>query len=278
MRRLVAVLCCAGVLALGLAGCDPPPVRLIGAGDIASCALSADSRTADVIDGLQGTVVTLGDNAYQAGTAGEFAYCYRPTWGRHDGRVRPAPGNHDYATPGAAGYFGYFGDRAGPPGAGYYFFDIGSWRVFSLNSEVNVVAAAAFVRANAGGKRCIAAYWHRPLVSSGLHGDNPSVLPLWQAVYDVGGDLVLNGHDHSYERFAELGRDGAPSPGGMRELVVGTGGASPYAFVTVRPGSQVRGSGTYGVVAVDLGNDGYTWRFHPVSGQTFADGGSGTCS
>ncbi len=278
MRRLLGVLCCVGVMAFGLSGCEPAPSRLVGAGDIASCALSADSRTADVIDRLGGTVVTFGDNAYQSGTSAEFANCYRPTWGRHDGRVRPAPGNHDYATSGAAGYFGYFGNRAGPPGAGYYYFDVGAWRVFSLNSEANLVAAAAFVRTNAGAKRCIAAYWHKPLASSGPHGDNPSVLPLWQAVYDVGGDLVLNGHDHGYERFAELGRDGTPLAGGMREFVVGTGGASPYAFGPARSGSQVRRSGTYGVIAVDLGTDGYSWKFHPIAGQTFTDTGSGSCS
>lgn len=278
MHRLLSVLCCVGLIGAGLSGCEAPTNRLVGAGDIASCALSADSKTADVIDGLGGTVVTLGDNAYQAGTTTEFANCYRPTWGRHDSRVRPAPGNHDYGTIGATGYFGYFGDKAGPTGAGYYYFDIGSWRIFSLNSETNIDAAAAFVRTNAGDKRCIAAYWHKPLISSGPHGNNPSVLPLWQAVYDVGGDLVLNGHDHGYERFAELGRDGAPSTGGMREFVVGTGGASPYAFATVRPGSQVRRSGTYGVIAVDLATDGYTWKFHPIAGQTFTDSGSGSCS
>jgi hypothetical protein len=277
MRRLLGVLAGVLLVLIGFPGCEPGPARLVGAGDIASCGLTGDTATAEVVAGITGTVVTFGDNVYPDGTSGQFADCYGPTWGRYNSRVRPAPGNHEYRTAGASGYFGYFGDRAGPSGGGYYFYDLGSWRVFSLNSEANIAASADFVRRNAGGKRCIAAYWHKPLVSSGVHGNNPSVLPLWQAVFDVGGDLVLNGHDHAYERFAELGRNGAPSVGGTREIVVGTGGANLYAHTSVKPGSQVRSAEAYGVISVDLNSAGYSWRFHPVSGETFTDSGSGGC-
>lgn len=277
MHRLVAALSCAALLVFVLPACERPPNRVIAAGDIAGCGFTADSATADVVQGLAGTVLTLGDNVYNSGTSTEFTNCYQPTWGRHDGRVRPSPGNHDYVTADASGYFGYFGDKAGPSGSGYYYFDVGSWRVFSLNSEANIVAAAAFVRANAGGKECIAAYWHKPMVSSGLHGNNAAVEPLWQAVYDVGGDLVLNGHDHDYERFAELDRTGAPSPGGMREFVVGTGGAPAYPTGTPKPGSEVRSSGVNGVISVDLNTNSYSWTFRPVAGQNFTDSGTGTC-
>ncbi len=278
MRRVTLMLCCGGLFALGLPGCAPPANRIIGAGDIAGCAWTNDSKTADVIDSLGGTVVTFGDNAYQSGTSTQFKDCYKPTWGRHDARVRPAPGNHDYLTPGASGYFGYFGSKAGPTGRGYYHYDVGSWRVFSLNSEANIPASAAYVRANAGGKKCIAAYWHKPFVSSGPHGNDPSVKPLWEALYDVGGDIVLNGHDHDYERFAELGRSGLPQAAGMREFVVGTGGAGGYPIGTPKPGSERRGSGVFGVISINLNADGYAWRFHPIEGQSFADSGSGNCA
>lgn len=277
--RWLAVAAVAAVSTWGWAGCDEPtPHRLIGAGDISKCTDAGDSATADVVAGLEGTVVTFGDNVYERGTSAEYEACYRPTWGRFDGRVRPSPGNHEHGTPEAAGYYGYFGERAGPPGVGAYFYDVGAWRVFSLDSEVGVAAGADFVRAHADGRACIAAYWHKPLVSSGAHGNNPSSLPLWQAIYDVGGDLVLNGHDHVYERFGELGRTGAPEPGGMRELVVGTGGAPLYDFAEVKPGSEVRSIAAQGVISVDLGDDGYAWRFHPVAGQSFTDAGSGDCT
>ena len=274
--RTVAVAFVA-VIVLDQAGCEPRPDVLIGAGDIAECDKTGDSFTARLVTDISGEVITFGDLAYEDGTAREFRDCYLPTWGRHDWRVHPSPGNHEYHTPGADGYFDYFGRRAGPDRRGIYHFDKGGWRIFSLNSEANIAAGAAYVRANAGGKRCIAAYWHKPLRSSGKHGSTDAVAPLWQALYDVGGDLVLNGHDHDYERFAELGRTGLPQAGGMRQIIVGTGGSGHYAFNAPLPGSQVRNSTSFGVIVVSLHARSYSWRFRPIAGHTFTDSGTGTC-
>ena len=267
----------AAVMVIDQAGCESQPSVLIAAGDIAECGKTGDSATAALVASIGGHVIPLGDLVYEDGTAAEFRDCYGPTWGRHDRRVRPAPGNHEYHTPGAAGYFGYFGRRAGPDRRGIYHFDVGNWRIFSLNSEAHIAAGAAHVRAHSGGKRCIAAYWHKPFRSSGRHGDSETVAPLWQALYDVGGDVVLNAHDHLYERFAELGRTGLPRAGGIREIIVGTGGAGHYAFETVRPGSQVRNNTSFGVIVVRLGARSFSWQFRPVRGHSFTDSGTDGC-
>jgi hypothetical protein len=262
-------------LLLGLTACEPNV--LVGAGDIADCSESADTATAQLVDGIRGEVFAAGDNAYEQGTLAEYQECWRPTWGRHDDRIHPAPGNHEYETSGASGYFNYFGSKAGPAGRGYYFFDKGPWRIFSLNSEVNIAESATFVRNNAGGKRCIAAIWHRPYRDS--FANDGSVSELWRAVYDVGGDLVINGHRHHYERFGLLDRGGAPvSSGerGMREIVVGTGGADLTGFRTVQPGSEVRQSSHHGVLRVELRDGAYVWEFHRVGGG-IGDSGFDAC-
>ncbi|MCH7718695.1 MAG: metallophosphoesterase, partial [Chloroflexi bacterium] len=152
---------------------------LVGAGDIASCASSGDEATADLLDGIAGTVVTFGDNAYQSGTESEFADCYEPTWGRHKARTRPAPGNHDYITPGASGYFEYFGAAAGDPSKGYYSYDLGAWHVIAINSNCSQVGGCdagspqeQWLRADLAESptSCTVAYWHHPRFSSSLHG------------------------------------------------------------------------------------------------------------
>jgi hypothetical protein len=257
---------------------------LVGAGDIASCGSNGDEATAALLDTIAGTVFTAGDNAYPSGTATEFARCYGPSWGRHKGRTRPSPGNHDYRTSGAAGYFEYFGARAGPAGRGYYSYDLGDWHLISLNSNISMSAGSPqerWLRADlaATTKSCVLAYWHHPrFSSSSAHGSETRTQPLWEALYDHGAEIVIAGHDHTYERFAPQTPDGRADPGrGIREFVVGTGGMSHYDFGTPLRNSEVRDNTSYGVLKLTLSRGSYTWAFVPAAGGSFTDSGSGTC-
>ncbi|HEX6939206.1 MAG TPA: metallophosphoesterase [Longimicrobiales bacterium] len=259
-----------------------PPV-LVGAGDIASCDRDGDEATAKLLDGIGGIVFTTGDNAYVAGTAREFEDCYGPSWGRHRARTRPSVGNHEYRTEGAAPYFAYFGDAAGEPGAGYYSYDIAGWHVVVLNSEIDMGPGSAQLAwleedLSQHEARCTLAYWHRPLFSSSRHGNQPAVKPLWEALYEAGAEVVVNGHDHSYERFAPQTPAGvADAERGIREFVVGTGGRSHYEFVAVQPNSELRHTGTFGVLKLTLHAEGYAWEFVPAAGGGFRDSGTGSC-
>jgi len=260
-----------------------PPAILVGAGDIADCGPGA-AMTARLLDAVGGTIFTAGDNAYPSGSPAEFAACFAPTWGRHLERTRPSPGNHEYLTAGAAGYFEYFGDRAGPAGRGYYSFDLGAWHIVSLNSNVSVAAGSEQDRwlaadLAASPRRCVLAFWHHPRFSSGSHGSDASLTDLWRTLYDARADLVVNGHDHTYERFAPQTPSGAPdATRGIREFVVGTGGAeSLYPFVRIEPNSEVRYNGGWGVLKLSLDETGYAWTFIPAEGAAFADSGTGVC-
>jgi acid phosphatase type 7 len=182
-------------------------VVLVGAGDIANCSLSGDEATAKLLDNIAGTVFTAGDNAYTGGTATQYKNCYGPTWGRHKARTRPTPGSHDYHTSGASGYFDYFGSAAGTKGQGYYSYDLGAWHIIALNSFVDVSSTSAQVKwlkadLAAHPVKCTLAYFYSTRFSSGWHGSDSKFQPLWQALYDGGAEVVMNGHDHDYERFA----------------------------------------------------------------------------
>jgi acid phosphatase type 7 len=249
--------------------------------------VTADSATARLVESIPGTVLALGDDAYDSGTAGEFSRCYGPTWGAVLDRTRPVPGNHEYLTPGAAGYFGYFGLQAGDPKRGYYAFDLGAWRLYALNSNCAAIggcgpdsAEVAWLKADlaAHPARCVLAYWHHPRFSSGEHGSNAFVAGLWDTLYAAGAEIVLNGHDHDYERFAPMsdaGRvDGAR---GIVEFVVGTGGRSHYPFNAILPASRVHDNTTFGVIELTLSPGGWSSRFVPVAGRAFTDTASGTC-
>jgi acid phosphatase type 7 len=245
---------------------------LVGAGDIADCGSSGDEATAALLDGIAGTVFTVGDNAYGDGTPREFARCYDPTWGRHKARTRPSPGNHDYETGSAAGYYGYFGARAGPAGRGYYSFDLGDWHVISLNSNIGMSAGSPqvqWLRADLAvtTKRCVLAYWHHPRFSSGIHGSTTRMTPLWNLLAREHADVVLAAHDHHYERFAPVD--------GIRSFVVGTGGAERYPILFVRRDSVLHDTSA-GVLRLGLGTAGYTWRFLAAGGG-FSDAGRGSC-
>jgi hypothetical protein len=259
------------------------PAVLLAAGDIASCASDGDEATARLLSSLRGTVLTLGDNVYRSGTRANFAACYDSSWGQHRARTRPAPGNHDYRVRNASGYFGYFGAAAGPPGRGYYSFDVADWHIISLNSNVNLrhdSPQLRWLRADlrAHPRRCTLAYWHHARFSSGTHGSSTHVALLWRALYDAGVDVVLQAHDHSYERFAPLDASGRPdAEHGIRSFVVGPGGARLRGFPAVVPGSEVRYNGAHGVLKLTLRRDGYMWEFVTVDDTDFSDRGEGRC-
>jgi 3',5'-cyclic AMP phosphodiesterase CpdA len=262
------------------------PAVLVGAGDIASCGSSGDEATADLLDGIAGTVFTAGDNAYDAGTAAEFADCYGPTWGRHRDRTLPVPGNHDYVTAGAAGYFAYFGAAAGDPAQGWYATDLGAWRIYALNSDCWAIggceagsAQERWLREDleANPRACVLAIWHHPLFSSGDHGSDAMTADLWQALDDAGAEIVINGHDHDYERFGPQDATGAAAAEGIVEYVVGTGGRSHYAFGTPIANSLVRDSTAFGVIRFELDANGWASTFVPVPGESFTDSAAGTC-
>jgi hypothetical protein len=257
-----------------------PTEIFVGAGDIGQCSGGVPQATARLLDSISGTVFALGDNAYPSGTAQDYRDCYDATWGRHKSRTRPVPGNHEYDTASGAAYYDYFGPNAGPPGVGYYSFELGNWHVIALNSNIAVGGASAqgaWLRADLAGNsaKCTIAYWHFPLFSSSRHGNQEQMREFWRILYDAGADVVLSAHDHVYERFAAQDPDGTPDrERGIREFVAGTGGAPSYAFVDVKPNSEVRMSAN-GVLRLALKSGGYDWDFIPVSGP--GDSGSGTC-
>ena len=261
---------------------------VLAAGDIASCGPTQDEATGAYIASEPGTVLALGDLAYEGGTAAEFANCYDPAWGSFKDRTYPVPGNHEYQTAGAAGYFGYFGERAGDPSRGYYSFEVGAWHVVALNSNCTEIggcqagsAQEQWLRADLGAhpNRCILAYWHHPRFSSGRHGNHTRVQALWQALQDYGAEIVLSGHDHLYERFTPQDALGnADTENGIRSFVVGTGGKDLYPIVNRQPNSEVINNGSHGVLQLILGPAGYTWDYRAVAGAAFTDSGSAQCS
>jgi hypothetical protein len=296
-------ICTAGAAVLGLLACDdqptqttepnrpaePPPtvesalsattVTVAVAGDIASCSSGNQSgATARLIERIPGTVLTLGDNAYPDGTTANYR-CYNTTWGKFRSRTRPAPGNHDYHVSSAAGYFSYFGSAAGPSRRGYYSFNAGGWHIVSLNSESNLSAEASWLKADlaASHAKCTLAYWHQPLFTSGaVHGPATKMRPLFTILYNAGAEIVLNGHNHQYERFAPQTPTGTSDPSkGIVQFVAGTGGNGLYAFRSPMRNSQSRYRG-YGVLRLELRPNGYSYSFVPVS-RGFRDAGSRSC-
>ncbi len=258
-----------------------------GAGDIAACSGSGPEATAKLLEQIGGTVFTVGDNALPSGTTAEFANCYDPSWGRFKERTRPAAGNHEYQTRGASGYFAYFGAAAGEPGKGYYSFDLGAWHIVVLNTQCSDVGGCGstspqvqWLRADlaANPTRCSLAIGHVPRFSSGLHGSAPEIQPIWQALYDAGAELIIAGHDHDYERFAPQDPAGRADPDrGIRQFIVGTGGASHYPLGPRIANSEVSNGSTFGVLKLTLRSTGYDWEFVPVAGSSFTDSGSASC-
>jgi acid phosphatase type 7 len=261
-------------------------VTLVGAGDIARCKFAADRDTARLLGETKGTVFTLGDNAYPDGTAEQFRECYDPTWGKYKRRTKPAAGNHEYNTSEARPYFDYFGRKVGKPGRGYYAYDRGSWHIVVLNSNCEEVACGArsrqvrWLRRNLAKHRtrCTLAYFHHPLFSSGEHGNQTKMRRMWWVLYRANADVILNGHDHNYERFAPQRPNGTKyGRRGIRQFVVGTGGAKRRPFGKIQPHSQVRNHRTSGVLKLKLRSGSYRWKFVPVAGRAFTDSGRDRC-
>jgi hypothetical protein len=289
------------VVVLALSGCganpmgptpgpgpDPPPpspttALMVGAGDIGWCGPDGGpALTAALLDTISGTVFTAGDNAYPDGTAQDFARCYEASWGRYKTRTRPVPGNHEYQSNGGAGYFGYFGDAAGNFGEGWYSYRLGAWHVFALNSETSAFPGSpqyVWLRNElaANPTRCAIAYFHTPVFGSGANGGNTHMQAIWALLQESGVDVIVTGHNHSYERFAPQDANGRADPRGIRQFVVGTGGAPLTGFSVASPNSQVRDGSSWGVLKLTLMPDAYDWQFVPVAGRSFSDGGTDTC-
>jgi hypothetical protein len=267
----------------------PATITLVAAGDIADCGSNGTqfpqaALTADLVKPTDRVVLTLGDNTYPFGAPGEFADCFNRTWGQFRDRIHPSPGNHDYMTTDADGYFDYFGEAAGPGRRGYYSFDVGSWHVISLNSNVDAdVASPQYAwllgdLAASVGALCTLVYWHHPVFTSGPHGNDPHMSAIYDLLHTTGADVLLVGHDHVYERFAPQDARGQPDPvRGIRSFTVGTGGARLYSFRAPQPNSEVRDASTYGVLRLTLGETGYQWAFIPVGGGVARDEGQAQC-
>jgi hypothetical protein len=293
MRTLSVV--CVLALTLGWAGGanaqSTDPV-LVGAGDIGGCdssQLQNSQATANLIDSIPGTVFAVGDLTYPDSTDGYFAKCWAPTWGRHRARMIPAPGNHEYNTPGAPGYYNYFGPVAGDPLKGYYSFDMGAWHVVVLSAECSKIGGCTatspegqWLQADlvANPTLCTLALWHEPLYTSISGGTEPTVQPFWQILYDAGAELVINGHMHNYERFEPQDPNGnLDLNNGIREIIAGTGGKSLDCGFTNPPAanSDVRICSTYGVLKLTLHASSYDWQFIPQAGQAASDSGTTSC-
>jgi hypothetical protein len=291
-HRIPISLLLLGTLALGACGGDvkrpftglPPHTSIVAAGDIAGCWWKSDDVTARLLDDIPSAVVApLGDIVYQDGTPGQLEDCYGPNWGRVKARSRPAIGNHDMRTQKGAPYYAYFGAAAGPAGKGWYSYDLEGWHVVVLNSEIGIDSTSeqlAWLRDDlrAHPAKCTLAYMHRPRFSSGQHGDSERTKPAFRALYDGGVDVLLGGHDHVYERFAPQDPDGRGDPArGIRQFVVGTGGAPFYKFrPQIDPNSEIHQNRVHGVLRLVFHPDGYDWEFVSVDGS-FTDRGHGDC-
>ncbi|HEX8903617.1 MAG TPA: metallophosphoesterase [Longimicrobiaceae bacterium] len=280
------------VAATALAACHgdrgpagpPPHTSIVAAGDISGCWWRNDEATARLLDHITGVVAPLGDNVYPAGTARQYERCYGPGWGRHRRRTRPAIGNHDMRTAHGAAYYDYFGAAAGPRGKGWYSYDLDGWHVVVLNTEVAMDSTSeqlAWLRGDLQlhrDARCTLAYMHRPRFSSGKHGDSERTKDAFRALYDGGVDVLLSGHDHTYERFAPQDPEGRRDPArGVRQFVVGTGGAPFYDFQeALDPNSEVHQNRVHGVLRLVFHPDGYDWEF-VGAGHGFSDRGKGSC-
>ena len=263
-------------------------IAVVAAGDIADCrriapAESGAAQTAALVSATDALILTLGDNTYPVGATAEFADCFHTTWGKFGARLRPSPGNHEYQTPGARGYFEYFGEQAGPERRGYYSFDLAGWHVISLNSATDASAGSPQYGwlvedlNTASAVPCTLAVWHHPVFSSGPHGNDPRMKDALAALHAAGAEMVLVGHDHVYERLERHDASGVADPlRGIRSFTVGTGGARLYQFKVIHPLSLVRES-AHGVLRLTLAAGKYRWEFIPVGGGPALDRGEGEC-
>ena len=279
------------VAAAGDIACDPGKPKPAGPGVEPGIACG-QQQTSDLLLTLHpNAVLALGDTQYSNGALAKYASAYGPSWGRLFTITHPATGNHEYLqspeSSEGAGYFAYFGAAAGAVGKGWYSFDLGGWHLIALNGECASVGGCGAGSAQerwlaadlaAHKTKCTLAYWHEPRFSSGQHGDETAYGAFWNDLYGAGAEMVLNGHDHDYERFAPQNpAAGADADHGIREFVVGTGGEDQRPFKKVQPNSEVRSDHSFGVLDLTLNAGSYAWSFIPVAGATFTDSGNGTC-
>jgi hypothetical protein len=258
--------------------------RLWAVGDMARCpnGAPASRAAADVVTTDARPLLALGDLAYVDGSPSEFVNCYNPVWGQFRDQTRPVPGNHEYRTAGAAGYFGYFG-----PIGNWYAWELNGWQLLALNSNCSSIGGCgvgsaeytwleAQLRDNP--RPCQLAYWHHARWTQGEHGNTSEVGPLYNLLAQYGVELLLVGHDHTYERYAPLDANGAPSADGVVEIVAGTGGAEHNSVSTINaPAPLVRDDTTYGALSVELSDASWQTEFRPEAGRTFTDTASGAC-
>lgn len=281
-----------GTMVVAAAGdivCSPTHVNFDGSGP-GSCQHRA---TADLLSGAN-AVLPLGDLQYPDGTLDQFNQAYDPTWGRHAAKTYPVPGNHEYHVTGAQGYFDYWASKGRPTGGagkGYHSFDLGSWHLIALNTSGGCTVGPPcsegspqnnFLEMTLAGttKDCIAAYWHHPLFNSGaVHGDTAAVKALWDDLYAAGADIVLNGHEHNYQRYAKQDPAGRPASNGIREFIVGTGGSRHYGLLETKDANFEFGNATdFGVLRLQLSANSYSWKFVDVDGAVLDSGGPVPCN
>jgi hypothetical protein len=294
LMRILAILLLFGVAAcsnspagptggggVGGGGSSGVTVTILGAGDIGMCGRPEVAQTARLVAGLEGDVLLVGDLAYPQGTAANFRDCFNPFWGQFRPRWHPVPGNHEYESAGAVPYFAYFEDAAGTPGQGYYSFQAGDWLILMLNSNIAVTRGSPqweFARTALDRQRtpCTLAVWHHPLFTSGPNGNNPFMRDMWALLEASRVEMILNGHDHLYERFARQTSDGTADPvNGIRQITAGTGGAELYNFARVAPNSEERIM-KHGVVRLTLRPAQVDWEFLAIDGS-IGDRGLDTC-
>jgi glycosyl hydrolase family 99/calcineurin-like phosphoesterase family protein len=284
------------IAAAGDIACDPRSGTFLdGNGTSRNCRQKA---TSDLVLAMRPTaVLTLGDTQYEDNEYSKFLESFDRSWGRVKQLIRPAPGNHEYLTSGAAGYFQYFGAAAGDPSKGYYSYDLGRWHLIALNSQCSAVGGCGkgspqevWLRQDlaAHRNRCVLAYWHHPRFTSGQHGTARQMATIWNDLVEARADLVLTSHNHVYERFDPIGTTPQSSeryqqpvldPNGIRSFVVGTGGKNLTRFSEAPlTGEVVRDSDTFGVLKLTLHPAGYDWAFVPEPGKKFSDSGTATCT
>ena len=276
------------VAAAGDIACDPSDSDF-GGEDPTQC---QERATTDLLVEAD-AVIPLGDLQYPDGALDSYDQGYDPTWGKFADETYPAPGNHDYHVAGAEGYFDYWASKdrpIGPSRSGYYSWDLGSWHLIALNSNCDEVACDEgspqndFLEQDLASttQRCILAYWHHPLFNSGeQHGDStPSgAEAFWQDLSAAGADVVLNGHEHNYQRYGKQDLQGQATSDGIREFVVGTGGKSHYGLLDEKDANYETGNATdFGVLLLYLGDDSYSWSFMAVSGAVLDAGGPVACN
>ena len=260
---------------------------LVGAGNIADCSTSDSDITANILNDTPGTIFTTGNNVLGRAALIDYIKCFGQTWGKYIDRIRPSLGSSDYSTANASGYFSYFGDSAGPAGKGYYSYNLASWHIVVLNSNCDQVGGcdensvqSKWLKSDLSQNKafCTLAYWSAPLFNSAKAGDSLAVKPFWRILYAAHADVVINGGENGYERFALQDVSGKKdNKNGIREFIVGTGGGGYALAGRISKNSEIRNYDTFGLLKLSLSDKSYNWQFLSESNSKFKDSGLGVC-